>query len=144
MIWWIRSILVFCIDCNLRDEEFMEVFIKDLKVEKVLCTVFIVKFPLLNPDSHLVSTIELYVAYQICNFCCLLCCLMPEAQCGRWGLWLCKNSPPGPSSWAWHSVLLAVERLGFCSVGLWLESRKGLRSCHVEFDLVDEYLWTAA
>lgn len=77
---------MFCIDCNLRDKKFVEVFIKDLKVEKVRCTVFIVKLPLLNPDSHLISTIEFYVAYQSCNFCCLLCCLTPEAQCGEQGL----------------------------------------------------------
>lgn len=77
---------MLCIDCVLRDKEFMEVFIKDLKVEKVFCAVFIVKFPLLISGSHLISTIELYVAYQICTFCCLLCCVIPEAQCGVQGL----------------------------------------------------------
>lgn len=127
MIWRIRSILVLCIDCNLRDKEFMEVFIKDLKVEKVFCAVFIVKFPLLNPGSHLISTIELFVAYQICTFCCLLCYLTPEAQCGGRGFGCVRNSHPGPSSSAWHSVFLTIERLRFCRVGLRSESWEGLK-----------------
>lgn len=49
---------MLCIYCNLRDKEFMEVFIKDLKVKKVVCAVFIIKFPLLNPGSHLISIIK--------------------------------------------------------------------------------------
>jgi len=76
---------VFCIYCNLRDKEFMEVFIKDLKVRKVFCAVFIIKFPLLNPDSLLISIIKLYITYQICTFCGLLCFLTLKAQRGWTG-----------------------------------------------------------
>lgn len=119
---------MLCTDCNLRDKEFMEVFIKDLRVEEIFCTVFIVNFPLHNPGSHLISTIELYVAYQICTFCCLLCCLTPEAQCGAQGLWLCKEQPPWPFLLSLAlCVFLIAERLGCCSVGLRAESWHGLK-----------------
>lgn len=119
---------MLCIDRNLRHKEFMEAFIKDLKVEKLFCAVFIVKFPLLNPRSQLITTIELYVSYQICTFCCLLCCLTPEAQCGVRGSGCVRSSHPGPSSSAWQiCIFLIPERLGFCSVRLRSESREGLK-----------------
>ena len=76
---------MFCIYCNLRDKEFMEVFIKDLKVRRVFCAVFIIKFPLLNPGSHLISIIKLYITYQISAFCCLLCFLTLKARRGASG-----------------------------------------------------------
>lgn len=63
---------MFFIYCNLRDKEFMEVFIKDLKVRKVFCAVFIIKFPLLNPGSHLISIIKLYI--NIPNFVPFVAC----------------------------------------------------------------------
>lgn len=114
---------MLCIDCILRDKEFMEVFIKDLKVEKVFCAVFIVKFPLLNPGSHLISTIELYVAYQICTFVACCAALLQRHRVGGRGLLVSGTATPGLFL-SCCSVFLIAERLGFCSVS---ESWEGLK-----------------
>lgn len=74
---------MFCIYCNLRDKEFMEVFIKDLKVRKVFCAVFIMNFTLLNPGSHLISIIKLYV--NIPNLYLLLLAVLSYSEGMGWG-----------------------------------------------------------
>lgn len=123
---------MLCIDCILRDKEFMEVFIKDLKVEKVFCTFFIVKFPLLNPGSHLISTIELYVAYQICTFVACCAVLLQRHSAGGRGFACVRNTHPWPFLLSCCSFFLIAERLGFCSVS---ESWEGLKIGAVTWNL---------